>query len=698
MNPKNQHQKIDIYFRSWSRKKFAAFASMKRIIKICTLLVTYTLLNREKPVNAQNDTIYVPQKVDLEEVEITGQRTPGIYSNIARLVTVVSNNEISSAPAQSLNDLLEYLPGVDLRQRGVLGVQADIGIRGGSFDQTLILINGIPYNDPQTGHHNLNLPFDLQSIDRIEILEGPGSRVYGANAFSGAVNIITKSGKEKSLGLSLKAGAHNYYSADISAQYSTKNLSNFISFSRTGTTGYISNTDFLCYTGYYKGILQTQFGNIEVQAGYLNKAFGANSFYSSAYPDQFEQVRSNFLGLNYSTGNIIKTNFYFSWRRHHDRFELFREDQYKYTNGFYIRGNDTAEYRPGVYAQSNYYPGHNYHLTDVLISGLNTIIPSKFGISSIGIEYHRDHIYSNVLGTLMNSPIQAPGEERGQFTRSDERDGYNIFAEHTKRIKSFYLSGGVLGSYYKTDGFNVFLGGEISKMFKSKNKLYFSVNQSLRLPTFTDLYYNGPTNIGNPDLKPEKAVTLEGGYKMNFNRMNFRISGFNRFGRDIIDWVKLPEDTKYTTRNYTRLNTYGVELNARLNTSDISPVNYLYIDYSYINTYKNSNEYISAYALDYLKHKVTARISNKLYKSLSLDWNFTLQHRNGTYTYMNTEQDYKTFFLANARIDWKPKFIEIYLEIENLLNTSYRDFGPVVQPGRWIFAGINYKLNFASAR
>jgi len=162
----------------------------------------------------------------------------------------------------------------------------------------------------------------------------------------------------------------------------------------------------------------------------------------------------------------------------------------------------------------------------------------------------------------------------------------------------------------------------------------------------------------------------------------------------------LPGDPKYTTMNYTKLNTYGFEINTSVNmiNRDFSHrlIKYIYINYSYINTDKNSGDYISVYTLDYLKHKLSARLGHRIYKSLNLSWNLTLQKRNGTYPVNeDVENEYSLFFLANARLYWKPKYVELYLEAANIFNTKYRDFGSVIQPGRWIFAGMNIDLNFS---
>ena len=318
MNKNFQHRKTDLFFSTWTRKRFAVFNSLKRNIKICVLLPVYSILINNSTLVAQTDTIFIPGKFEVEEVEIIGHRAPGVFSDVARVIDVIDKQELDHAPVQSLNDLIEFLPNIDLRQRGNLAVQADIGIRGGSFDQTLILINGIPFNDPQTGHHNLNLPFELASVEKIEILQGPGSGIYGANAFSGAINIITKTGYVNKTNVSLTAGQNSYFKTGLSAGHSVKNLAYYIGFTGSSSAGY---TDFQNFNVYYQGDYMSPIGKFDFQAGYLNKAFGANGFYTPKYPEQFEQIKNRFVAFSYSTGKSVKTRLFFSWRRHQDRFE-----------------------------------------------------------------------------------------------------------------------------------------------------------------------------------------------------------------------------------------------------------------------------------------------------------------------------------------------------------------------------------------
>ena len=161
-----------LFFKRWNNKSFSVFRSISKIIKICFLLATYTIISEQNASFAQVDTIAI------EEIKVFGQRGLELYPQIARVVTVIDSNNIENAPVQSIQDLLEHSLNVDIRQRGYYGAQADISIRGGSFDHVLILLNGINITDPQTGHYNLDLPVEIEDIKRIEILNGPSARIH----------------------------------------------------------------------------------------------------------------------------------------------------------------------------------------------------------------------------------------------------------------------------------------------------------------------------------------------------------------------------------------------------------------------------------------------------------------------------------------------------------------------------------------
>ena len=195
------NQRKALRFRQFTRKRWALFACVGRVVTIGVLSVA--TLRAAASTTADDVTVVSGSPADsisttdkeatLDDVEITGSRAPLALGQAARMVTVLSREEIQAAPVQSINDLLKYAVGVDVRQRGPIGAQTDIGIRGGTSEQITILLNGINICDPQTGHNALDLPCDLSDIVRIEVLEGPAGRVFGTSSLMGAINIVTTS-------------------------------------------------------------------------------------------------------------------------------------------------------------------------------------------------------------------------------------------------------------------------------------------------------------------------------------------------------------------------------------------------------------------------------------------------------------------------------------------------------------------------
>jgi iron complex outermembrane receptor protein len=137
------------------------------------------------------------QTVNLDEVVVLDSKISIPFSVKYRSVEIIDSQMIIESGARNLIDLLQQINGLDIRRQGVAGTQADLYIRGGGFDQTLLLIDGMKMDDVQTGHHTLNLLLPIQLIDRIEIIKGPASRIFGQNAYNGAINIVTKEFPEK---------------------------------------------------------------------------------------------------------------------------------------------------------------------------------------------------------------------------------------------------------------------------------------------------------------------------------------------------------------------------------------------------------------------------------------------------------------------------------------------------------------------
>jgi vitamin B12 transporter len=674
-------------FKKWGRKGYSVFQSMHRIVRIGCLSVSYLLF--AIPSNAErnmmvvgHDTISSIKNIEVEEVVVSAQRAPVAFSQVARIVKVIGKEEIQLAPVQSIQDLLEYALNVDVRQRGSYGVQADISIRGGSFDQVLILLNGVNINDPQTGHHSLNLPVSFDAIERIEILEGPASRIYGSNAFSGAINIITGTTNHSNIKTRLSGGEHGFYDAGITGTFISGKLKNFVSVDHRVSDGYIKNTDFKITDAFYQGKLTSKESIVEWQLGHSDRSFGANSFYTPVYPDQFEKVKTMFASVKMETGHVVHFTPSVYWRRNQDRFELFRYPE----------------------STPTWYKGHNYHLTDVYGTNLNTWFGSRYGKTAIGADFRSENIWSTVLGKPLDNPIPIPGEKGKEFTKSDTRTNFSLFGEQSIYLEKFTASVGVMANWnsHLANKWNFYPGIDISWSISKIIKCYASVNSSLRMPTFTDLYYSSPTNIGNSSLLPEKAVAYESGIKYQLKGIEGHFAYFHRTGKNMIDWTKKPDESVWHAQNITELNTDGVEFSTSINPQKIfdrkTVIKSINFSWSWLKQNKQAGDFSSNYVLDFLNHKIDFALSHTVVKNVGINWRVTYQNRNGTYTnwegtkYGN-EVEYKPFVMVDSRLNWSKNNTSLYLEASNLLDKSYYDFGNIEQPGRTLRIGIIHQFN-----
>jgi vitamin B12 transporter len=673
----NDARKI-LTFRKWGRKGFSLFSALKRVVVIAVLSVIYFLSTPVRALAIVSDTTEVRMEYDLDEIEVSAQRTPALYSQVARIVSVIGKKEIEAAPAQSVQDLLEYIAGVDVRQRGTQGVQADISIRGGTFDQILILLNGINITDPQTGHHNLNLPVSLAQIERIEILEGPASRVYGPNAFSGAINIVTSQVEKNGGTLMASGGSFGFFDGNASVSLKSGNWNNMIAINKKRSDGYTDNTDFEELNGFLSTRRRNEKGLLDFQLGASQKGFGANSFYTPKFPNQYEATKTIFTSFKWASKGLLHLTPTAYYRRHQDRFELFRDHP------------------------ASWYTTHNYHLTRVYGAGLNLWFKWQAGKTAVGMEYRSEHILSNVLGKELDEPRQVPGED-AQFTKSDKRNTWSAFLEHSFNFDRWTLTAGAMANHISggDPGINVFPGVDASFDVAEGMKLFASYNTALRMPTFTDLYYQGPTNIGNPDLEPERSATIEGGFKLNRKVLKGQVVVFYRQGKNLIDWVKIGNEEIWTTRNLTRVNSMGTEIQTALLLRNKYGKHAPNLEFSYLynNMEKEEEGFVSRYVLDNLKHKLVGSVNQQLSGRITFDLKMVFQDREGGYTkYENAlpigEVDFEPFLIFDAKLSYRRDNLTLFGSVNNLLDTKYSDIENVIQPGRWFKAGLSYSVQF----
>jgi iron complex outermembrane receptor protein len=621
-----------------------------------------------------NDTTVVKQ-ITLEQLIITAERTPVMFEQLKRSIQVIGKKDIERMPVRNVAELISYAMNADVRGRGASGMQADVSIRGGSFDQTLILLNGMNISDPQTGHHNMDIPVDLSCITRIEILKGPGARVFGPNAFNGVINIITTGKTPDRVSLTTMGGQYGLYSISASAAFSLGKTTQQLQLSKSGSDGFMANTDFRSLNLFYSGTAGER-QKLEYQASYMKKAFGANNFYTPKYPDQYETTNTFFASVRYKTHvNGFAPAVYF--RRHTDEFRLFR---------------DTAP---------AWYTSHNYHYTDVAGSNANIWTRTgKSGKLSVGYDIRHEMIRSNKLGDSLANPIPVNGTEGTYYTLGKSRASAGIFVEESVNLSRFSVSAGLLGSYLNALPGKVALYPGIDAAFQLSPhfRVYGNANRTLRLPTFTDLYYNDNTSKGDPHLKPEEAITLEAGLKFNKPGITAHVAVFKRYGHNMIDWVKLENQDPWQAMNITRINVAGIETSISMDMEELTGnglfLKNLTFNYSYLKADKSSDAFISRYALDILRHKADLLVYHRIWRSFSASWAFSYQDREGGYfKYVNNvpetrETPYKPFMVMDLQVSYRRSHYKIFAEATNLLNQEVVDYGNVPQAGRWVRMGI----------
>jgi len=632
----------------------------------------------------------------LRTAVVSANRSQTGFEESARSVSVITQKDIQASSAQSLNELLEFAMSTDMRQRGVMGAQADLSIRGSGFDQCLVLINGIKMSDPQTGHHQMNLALELGDIERIEIIHGGASRIHGPNAFAGAINIITKNAENHRVQVGVTGGDYGYFQAFASATLAFKNHSHRISYTKRETDGYIPNSDLQYENIFWQSEIKIKRNAIQLMAGQNNKAFGAQNFYTSLFPDQYEATRTQFAAIQtkFEHGNAIITPRLY-YRRHFDRFELFREtpDYYiRNSNNQFIRGNDTVP---------AWYTGHNYHRTDVRGAEINALYSSKFGKTSVGADYRHEQVLSNVLGKPLDEAISVPNEHpSAEYTRKDWRENISLYVEHNFNIGKLFVSGGTLFNMNSAYGNNWFPGIDVSYKINKHIQPYASVNKSLRFPTFTDLYYNRGGAQGSIDLKPEESLNYELGTKMHSSWGIFHIAAFRREGKNLIDWIRYFGSNQTVAANVTTVNINGVESSLNFSPKELTqkelPLDRVQLSYTYMWSDTASTGFQSNYVLDFLQHKFDLNVSQKISEHIHVHWNITHQQRRGEFVNASTgtAQSFKPFTLVDFKIKHQRNGLGIFAEVANLFNVSYIDIGNIPQPGRWMRAGISYQLDF----
>ena len=691
-----------LVFRQFGNKGYSLFSCLGKEV-VCGVLsvATLTYASAESvstdPVVTDSTATTTAREMMLEEVCVTGSRAPLTKSQAARMVTVLDRRDIAQAPVQSINDLLKYAVGVDVRQRGPVGAQTDISIRGGTQDQIILLLNGINICDPQTGHNAMDLPVDLNDIVRIEVLEGPAGRIYGTSSLVGAINIVTGArgerrevrGKRNDQRLNMHIEGGSYCYANLGFRYSLTShpspLTSSLSANYSRSDGYSRskagslNTDFSGAKAFYQGQYEDDALRLRWHLGLADKGWGSSTFWASPKwqaDDQYEHTTKLYTAIQgESRLGRLKLNGSIYWNQNRDRYEGYR----------------------GLPEKMKF----NYNRTDVYGISLGsyfdwrTYDPDRIrNRTAFGAELRNEDLVSGNLGEPLAETHHICGTDR-DYTLGVNRTNISAYLEHNLLLKDLTISAGFIATKNTWSNMNmtVYPGIDVSWRPTPHWRLHASYNTSLRMPSFTEMYYKLQGYSADPHLKPEEMQAIELGATFHSSLFTFNSALWHHHGKNMIDWIMdttKGDEAVWQSVNHTEINSIGFEASAQLiiHNSKFS------ISYSYIHQQKEQEPgIVSQYALEYLRHKLVASARLPLVKHLSLGLDCRWQDRMGSYTdFDGRVQNYEPYFLTDARLTWQNSRWKVYVEANNVFDVSYHDYGLVPQPGRWIIAGLNIDL------
>jgi iron complex outermembrane receptor protein len=569
-----------------------------------------------------------------DSIVVTGTWEPLSLDELDRSVTVLPLRT-DALLLSSWMDGLRLDASIDLGERAPNGVQSDVSIRGASFGQTLVLLNGIRINDAQSGHHNMDVPAPPDGIARVEVLRGAGSTMYGSDAVGGVINVITDPPESSEFSLRTAAGNFGVNQERGSLSLVHANLAEQIVFSRDFSSGFRPDRDYrnLAIASSTHGL--SALGASDVTLAYDDRPFGADQFYGNF--NSWEDTKTWFASLRQGLGADTEASFAF--RRHSDLFVLFRDQPEIYTNHHTVESYSAALRRSDTLRQ-------NVRL-------------------HYGAEFYRDAIVSNNLGD----------HERNY--------GAGYLSVDVRALRRFSFSAGIRE--------NVFGGMSVESSPSASGgvwvnahlKLRASAGHAFRLPTYTDLYYHDPANVGSLNLRPERAWSYEAGAQWTpVAGVRADVAVFHRRERDGIDYVRSSATDIWRATNVDRLQFTGVE--ASLDTR-VSAAQTLSLRFTAIHGAQAEFVYVmSRYVFNYPSQSAVAEWRG------SFSHHFLARTRIGALNRRGRDP----YALWDVYGAWGKHTFRPFVQLTNITATHYEEVAGVVMPGRAVVGGVQWSVGW----
>ena len=568
----------------------------------------------------------VAQESFRQTVVVTAAARPVELGSVTRLMTIITREQIARLPIESVADVLRLASSVDVRMRGVRGVQTDFAIRGANFGQMLVLVDGVRLNDAQSGHHNGDIPVPLDAVERIEVLYGPGSSLFGADAFGGTINVITRRTVEQP-SLMVQGGSFGLAAGRGQVGFERGSVRESLAVSADRSSGFMYDRDFA--TTILRS--RTSLGDASsLSVSYLRKEFGANNFYGGNAPSR-EWTNQTLVTADHRFADVAgwSTSASASYRTHGDRF-VFNQLQPQLSDN-----------------------RHRTHAVLAAFSGSRRV--GSVGTLTAGVEGGGDWIRSTNLGDHSTSRVSGFGEWRQELGARTQIDG-TLRVDHYDEFATSWNPSAGIGWW------------PLSNL-----RLRASAGRAFRVPTFTERYYSDPANLAREDVGPETAWAGEGGADLLLARgWIAQATFFARADEDVIDWLRPTTADRWQTYNIRNVDTRGLELAVR---KTFARGAMILAEYTALDVNAAEVNQLSKYVLDYAPHSVVAAASIPLPGRFSAAPRIEYRRRSrstGTSDYV----------LLDARLGRRfGDHFELFVDGTNLLDESYQEVAGVAMPG-----------------
>ena len=584
-----------------------------------------------------------PVKAPEQTMVVLGSAAPVPLAESPRSVVVLPLKGKKLAADTPL-DFLRQDSSIFLEQRGAGGAQSDIVLRGGSFEQTLVLLNGFRINDSQTAHHNLDLPIPLEAIDSIQVLEGAGSTLHGEDALSGVVDFLTAAPSRTSAQLRACTGSFGENEESLVAGAVRGHWSGRITANRNFSTGFMADRDYRNEDASAESWLGSRLGITDLLFAASDRAFGANQFYGPY--NSWERTKGWFASVRQELGS--HTQAAFGYRRHTDEFILLRNDPAVYENN-HIDGSWQASLRHTIALRS----------TSLVLMGLeadgDSIRSFNFsgGSTSFALGIHARNRGAGYLDVDLR-----PAKQRWNLSAGMRLE---IFSGGAQAVWAPQLA----GSLRVTD----------------KWKLRASAGYGFRIPTYTDLYYSDPSTVGDPNLQPESAWSGDAGFDwIPGTRLSLSVTGFYTRQHDTIDYVRASPASKWQAANLSGLSFVGVESTLTWIPTKTQSVRIAWTGLHGAQSALHGLQ--SEYVFNYPVQNIHAAWTVTLGRAFSISNAVQLAQR-----YRQT-----VYPVWNATLTHDAGRFRPYLRGGNLSNTGYQEIEGVNMPGRSITGGFALQL------